>query len=142
MAGIIAGRAHAKGALVALQGDVGCRTAVDPSKLDGSRSWMAARPAETISVGLPALNEGKGRHRRRIGDRTAFHAGGGLVDERIRLDSGSTDDTEIRGIAAGGAASWNREQALPEIAPRRGQRRGVCVNGGPSADISGLVDYD
>ena len=45
---------------------------------------------------------------------------GGLVDELIVLDSGSTDDTGIRAVAAG-ARVISREQALPELAPQPGK---------------------
>ncbi|WP_336082384.1 glucosyl-3-phosphoglycerate synthase [Nocardia sp. SSK8] len=45
---------------------------------------------------------------------------GGLVDELIVLDAGSTDRTIARARAAG-AAVYTREEALPDIAPRPGK---------------------
>lgn len=77
----------------------------------------AAKAGRTISVVLPALNEE---------ETVASVVGtispllGGLVDELIVLDSGSTDDTEIRAIAAG-AKVVSRETALPEVPPNPGK---------------------
>jgi len=54
---------------------------------------QAAKAGRTISVVLPALNEEE-----TVGSvvETITPLLGGLVDELIVLDSGSTDDTEIR----------------------------------------------
>ena len=99
----------AQGALAALPGDVWL----------ADRSWTrphwtveeleAAKAGRTISVVLPALNE-EGTVESVIESISPLV--GGLVDELIVLDSGSTDDTEIRAIAAG-ARVITREQALP-----------------------------
>src|SRR3954453_277766 len=77
----------------------------------------AAKGSRTISVGLPALNE-----EQTVGSvvETVTPLLGGLVDEIIALDSGSTDDTEIRALAAG-ARVISREVALPEVAPLAGK---------------------
>jgi glucosyl-3-phosphoglycerate synthase len=78
---------------------------------------VAAKAGRTISVVLPALNE-----EQTVGSVVESIAPmlGGLVDELIVLDSGSTDDTEIRAVAAG-ARVITREQALPEVAPQPGK---------------------
>ena len=74
----------------------------------------AAKAGRTISVVLPALNEAE-----TVGAviDTITPMLGGLVDEVIVLDSGSTDQTAARAIAAG-AHVVNREDALPEIPPQ------------------------
>ena len=77
----------------------------------------AAKAGRTISVVLPALNEEETVAS--VVD-TISPMVGGLVDELIVLDSGSTDDTEIRAIAAG-ARVVSREQALPEVPPNPGK---------------------
>lgn len=88
----------------------------------GRPSWtieelVAAKKGRTISVVLPALNEEE-----TVGSvvETITPLLGGLVDELIVLDSGSTDDTEIRAVAAG-ARVVSREAALPEVPPRPGK---------------------
>lgn len=88
----------------------------------GRPSWSiaeleAAKAGRTVSVVLPALNEEE-----TVGSvvETITPLLGGLVDELIVLDSGSTDDTEIRAVAAG-ARVVTREQALPELEPRPGK---------------------
>ena len=107
----------AEGALTALPGDVWL----------ADRCWtrphwtvdelVAAKAGRTISVVLPALNEEDTVES--VIDSISPLVGG-LVDELIVLDSGSTDDTEIRAIAAG-ARVVTREQALPHIPPRPGK---------------------
>ncbi len=78
---------------------------------------VAAKTGRTISVVLPALNEEE-----TVGAvvETITPLLGGLVDELIVLDSGSTDDTAIRAVAAG-ARVVSREVALPEVAPQPGK---------------------
>ena len=99
----------------------------------------AAKAGRTISVVLPALDEqdtveGVIESISPLVD--------GLVDELIVLDSGSTDDTEIRAIAAG-ARVVSREQALPEVPPRPGKGealwRSLAVTTG---DIVAFIDSD
>src|SRR6202048_241387 len=77
----------------------------------------AAKAGRTISVVLPALNEEE-----TVGSvgETITPLLGGLVDELIVLDSGSTDETEIRAIAAG-ARVISREVALPEVEAQPGK---------------------
>ena len=78
---------------------------------------IEAKRGRTVSVVLPALNEEE-----TVASvvETITPLLGNLVDELIVLDSGSTDDTEIRAVAAG-ARVISREVALPELAPRSGK---------------------
>ncbi|MBN7551066.1 glucosyl-3-phosphoglycerate synthase, partial [Mycobacteroides abscessus subsp. abscessus] len=59
---------------------------------------IAAKKGRTVSVVLPALNE---QETVAAVIDTISPLLGGLVDELIVLDSGSTDDTAIRAVAAG-----------------------------------------
>ncbi|CAN5284514.1 glucosyl-3-phosphoglycerate synthase [soil metagenome] len=99
----------------------------------------AAKKGRTISVVLPALNEEETVAS--VID-TISPMLGGLVDELIVLDSGSTDDTEIRAIAAG-AKVGSREQALPELPPNPGKGEVLWRSlAATTGDIIVFVDSD
>jgi glucosyl-3-phosphoglycerate synthase len=99
----------------------------------------AAKKGRTISVVLPALNEEETVAS--VID-TISPMLGGLVDELIVLDSGSTDDTEIRAIAAG-ARVVSREQALPEVPPQPGKGEVLWRSlAATTGDIIVFVDSD
>ncbi len=93
----------------------------------GRPSWtveelIAAKAGRTISVVLPALNEEE-----TVASvvETITPLLGGLVDELIVLDSGSTDDTEIRAVAAG-ARVVSREAGAARGADRSPVRVRCC----------------
>jgi glucosyl-3-phosphoglycerate synthase len=99
----------------------------------------AAKDGRTISVVLPALNEEDTVES--VIDSISPLVDG-LVDELIVLDSGSTDDTEMRGIAAG-ARVVSREQALPDVPIRPGKGEALWRSlAATSGDIVVFVDSD
>lgn len=77
----------------------------------------AAKAGRTVSVVLPALNEQDTVAGVVASVRPLL---GGLVDELVVVDSGSTDATRRRARAAG-ARVVTREQALPEMPPAPGK---------------------
>ncbi len=99
----------------------------------------AAKAGRTISVVLPALNEEE-----TVGTvvRSITPLLGRLVDELIVLDSGSTDDTEIRAVTAG-ARVVSREAALPEVVPQKGKGEVLWRSlAATTGDIVVFVDSD
>ncbi|UJC79718.1 glucosyl-3-phosphoglycerate synthase [Rhodococcus erythropolis] len=107
-------------------------------------SWTVAeleraKGGRTVSVVLPALNEEDTVAA--VVD-TIHPLLGGLVDELIVLDSGSTDRTAERARAAG-ATVISRESAVPSIPPTAGKGevlwRSVAATTG---DLIAFVDSD
>ncbi|TCJ99798.1 glucosyl-3-phosphoglycerate synthase [Nocardia alba] len=100
---------------------------------------VAAKAGRTVSVVLPALNE-----QDTVADVVASIRPllGTLVDELIVLDSGSTDATAQRALAAG-AKVISREEAVPELDPVPGKGevlwRSLAVTTG---DLIAFVDSD
>lgn len=78
---------------------------------------VAAKAGRRISVVLPALNE-----EQTVGDVVGSIRPllGGLVDELVVIDSGSTDATARRAAAAG-ARVVSREEAVPTLPPVEGK---------------------
>lgn len=100
---------------------------------------VAAKRGRTVSVVLPALNEAKTVAA--VID-TITPMVGGLVDELIVLDSGSTDDTEARARAAG-ARVVHREEALPEIPTQPGKGEALWRSlAATTGDIVVFIDSD
>jgi glucosyl-3-phosphoglycerate synthase len=100
---------------------------------------VAAKAGRTVSVVLPALNE----------EETVASVVqsitpmlGGLVDELVVLDSGSTDDTAIRALTAG-ARVVSREEAVPELPTQPGKGEALWRSlAAASGDVIAFVDSD
>ncbi|HEX9176587.1 glucosyl-3-phosphoglycerate synthase [Mycobacterium sp.] len=125
------------------------RTDVATDKWLAERSWPrpnwtvaeleAAKAGRTVSVVLPALNEEE-----TVASvvETILPMLGGLVDELVVLDSGSTDDTAIRALTAG-ARVVSREEAVPELLPQPGKGEALWRSlAATSGDIIAFVDSD
>ncbi|GFG94859.1 glucosyl-3-phosphoglycerate synthase [Mycobacterium timonense] len=139
MSDLVAGDLASDGMLAARPGDTWL----------SDRSWNrpswtvaeleAAKAGRTISVVLPALDE---EETVESVIESISPLVDGLVDELIVLDSGSTDDTEIRAVAAG-ARVVSREQALPEVPIRPGKGEALWRSlAATRGDIVVFVDSD
>ena len=136
---LVAGDLASDGMLAARPGDIWL----------ANRSWNrpnwtiaeleAAKAGRTISVVLPALDE---EETIESVIESISPLVDGLVDELIVLDSGSSDDTEIRAVAAG-ARVVSREQALPEVPIRPGKGEALWRSlAATRGDIVVFVDSD
>ena len=115
------------------------RPQLEPPDAGPSPNSRRPRRGRTISVVLPALNEEE-----TVDSvvETITPLLGGLVDELIVLDSGSTDDTEIRAIAAG-ARVVSRERRCPRSQPQPGKGEVLWRSlAATSGDIVVFVDSD
>ena len=136
---LVAGELSGAVAVAARAGDVWLSNRGSSRRGRALGQLEEAKAGRTISVVLPALNEEQTIAS--VVDSISPLVDG-LVDELIVLDSGSTDETEIRAIAAG-ARVVSREQALPEVPTRSGKGealwRSLAVTSG---DIVVFVDSD
>lgn len=129
----------ATGAIAPRPGDVWLSNPSSSRSGRTLRQLEEAKAGRTISVVLPALDE-----EATIASvvESISPLVDGLVDELIVLDSGSTDETEIRAIAAG-ARVVSREQALPEVPTRPGKGEALWRSlAATSGDIVVFVDSD
>lgn len=100
---------------------------------------VSAKAGRTVSVVLPALNEEETVAGVLDTIRPLL---GGLVDELVVLDSGSTDRTAERARAAG-ARVVSREEAVPELAPVPGKGEALWRSiAATSGDLIVFIDSD
>ncbi|AVM01303.1 glucosyl-3-phosphoglycerate synthase [Gordonia iterans] len=100
---------------------------------------LAAKGGRTVSVVLPALDEEEA-----VGGVVASIVPllGGLVDELVVLDSGSTDATAEVARAAG-ARVVARDEVFPELPPRPGKGEALWrAVAATSGDLIAFVDAD
>ncbi|OBH45637.1 glucosyl-3-phosphoglycerate synthase [Mycobacterium mantenii] len=136
---LVAGDLASDGMLAARPGDVWLSNRSSSRPGWTLQQLEEAKGGRTISVVLPALDEEETVAS--VVDSISPLVDG-LVDELIVLDSGSTDDTEIRAIAAG-ARVVSREQALPEVPTRPGKGEALWRSlAATSGDIVVFVDSD
>ena len=105
---------------------------------------LKAACGSTVSVVLPARNEAAtvGAIVTELNRLRTDRAGGGLIDQIVVIDSGSTDETSVRAAAAG-ADAVRQQDLLPTHGDRPGKGEALWKSlAGTTGDLIVFIDAD